>query len=69
MSVLERIFGVQRPLIAMCHLRGLPGRPRHDVAAGMDGIVEWLARDVTALQEAGVDGLLFCNEHDIPYQL
>lgn len=69
MSVLERIFGAQRPLIAMCHLRGLPGRPRHDVAAGMDGIVEWLARDVTALQEAGVHGLLFCNEHDIPYQL
>jgi len=68
-SVLERIFGVQRPLIAMCHLRGLPGRPRHDVAAGIDGIVEWLARDVTALQEAGVHGLLFCNEHDIPYQL
>jgi membrane complex biogenesis BtpA family protein len=69
MSVLERIFGVQRPLIAMCHLRALPGRPRHDAAAGIDGIVEWLARDVTALQDAGVDGLLFCNEHDIPYQL
>jgi membrane complex biogenesis BtpA family protein len=69
MSVLERIFGVQRPLIAMCHLHALPGRPRHDAAAGIDGIVERLARDVTALQDAGVDGLLFCNEHDIPYQL
>jgi len=69
MNVLERIFGVERPLIAMCHLRGLPGRPRHDVAAGVDGIVEWLARDVTTLQEAGVHGLLFCNENDIPYQL
>jgi uncharacterized protein len=69
MSVLERIFGVQRPLIAMCHLHALPGRPRHDAAAGTDGIVERLARDVAALQDAGVDGLLFCNEHDIPYQL
>ena len=69
MSVLERIFGVQRPLIAMCHLHALPGRPRHDAAAGIDGIVERLARDVAALQDAGVDGLLFCNEHDIPYQL
>jgi len=69
MNVLERVFGIGRPLIAMCHLRGLPGRPRHDVAAGVDGIVEWLARDVTALQEAGVHGLLFCNENDIPYQL
>ena len=69
MNVLERVFGIGRPLIAMCHLRGLPGRPRHDVAAGVDGIVEWLARDVTTLQEAGVHGLLFCNENDIPYQL
>jgi uncharacterized protein len=69
MSVLERIFGVQQPLIAMCHLHALPGRPRHDAAAGIDGIVERLARDVAALQDAGVDGLLFCNEHDIPYQL
>jgi uncharacterized protein len=69
MNVLERVFGTQRPLIAMCHLHALPGRPRHDVAAGIDGIVERLARDVGALQDAGVDGLLFCNEHDIPYQL
>ena len=69
MSMLERIFGTQRPLIAMCHLHALPGRPRHDAAAGIDGIVERLARDVAALQDAGVDGLLFCNEHDIPYQL
>jgi membrane complex biogenesis BtpA family protein len=69
MSVLERIFGTQRPLIAMCHLHALPGRPRHDVAAGIDAIVERLAGDVATLQDAGVDGLLFCNEHDIPYQL
>ena len=65
----RRIFGVEKPLIAMCHLGGLPGRPRHDVAAGMDAVVEKLSTDVAALQDAGVDGLLFCNENDIPYQL
>jgi membrane complex biogenesis BtpA family protein len=69
MSRLRQIFGVDKPLIAMCHLRALPGRPRHDVAGGMDALVEALATDVAALQQAGVDGLLFCNEHDIPYQL
>lgn len=69
MERLRRIFGVDKPLIAMCHLLGLPGRPRHDIAAGMDGIVDALGHDVMALQDAGVDGLLFCNEHDIPYQL
>ncbi len=39
MTVLERIFGVAKPLIAMCHLRGLPGRPRHDAQAGMETAV------------------------------
>ena len=66
---LREIFGVDKPLIAMCHLPGLPGRPRHDVSRGMDAIVEPITRDVIALQDAGVDGLLFCNENDIPYQL
>jgi uncharacterized protein len=69
MDVLRRIFGVDKPLIAMCHLPALPGRPRHNVDAGMDALVDSLAADVAALQDAGVDGLLFCNEHDLPYQL
>jgi membrane complex biogenesis BtpA family protein len=68
-NVLGQIFDVERPLIAMCHLRGLPGRPRHDAAAGLPGIVDALCQDVEALVDAGVDGLLFCNENDIPYSL
>src|SRR5690348_1859953 len=67
MDALTRIFGIEKPLIAMCHLGGLPGRPRHDVAGGIDAIVEALRADVVALQDAGVDGLLFCNENDLPY--
>jgi uncharacterized protein len=69
MPGLKPLFGVDKPLIAMCHLKGLPGRPRHDSAAGMAAVVEGLGHDLTALQEAGVDGLLFCNENDLPYQL
>jgi uncharacterized protein len=68
-TLLQGIFGVTKPLIAMCHLRGLPGRPRHDAAAGMAGIYTALRHDVLALQAAGVDGLLFCNEHDLPYSV
>jgi uncharacterized protein len=68
-TVLEQIFGTAKPLVAMCHLRGLPGRPRHDAQAGMDAIYTALRQDVVALQQAGVDGLLFCNEHDLPYSV
>jgi uncharacterized protein len=67
--VLAEIFGVSKPIIAMVHLPGLPGRPRHSKAAGMGLLVETAARDLAALRAAGVDGLLFCNEADLPYQL
>jgi membrane complex biogenesis BtpA family protein len=69
MDRLTELFGVQKPVIAMMHFPGLPGRPLHDIAGGPDAIVEPLARDLEVLQAAGVDGLLFCNEKDYPYQL
>ena len=30
MPILRDLFGVQKPLIAMCHLEGLPGRQARD---------------------------------------
>jgi hypothetical protein len=67
MDALQRMFDVDKPIIAMCHLLGLPGRPRHDTEQGMEKIYDSLAWEVHCLQDAGVDGLLFCNEHDLPY--
>ena len=68
-ALLHNLFGTGKPIIAMLHARALPGRPRHDAAAGMKPILDALARDLDALQAAGVDGLLFCNEADLPYRL
>jgi uncharacterized protein len=68
-SLLDGLFGVSKPIIAMLHLPALPGRPRHDRRAGMSPVIDVIARDLTALQDAGVDGLLFCNEADLPYQI
>jgi membrane complex biogenesis BtpA family protein len=62
-------FGTVKPVIAMMHFPGLPGRPWHDRTAGRDRLLEVVGHDLTALQDAGVDGLLFCNEADLPYQL
>ena len=69
MNALGRIFGGPKPVIAMLHLPGLPGRPLHDRSGGTAAAVETVARDLDALQAAGVDGVLFCNEEDLPYQL
>jgi membrane complex biogenesis BtpA family protein len=68
-ALLKNLFGTAKPVIAMLHARALPGRPRHDPAQDMTPIRDALARDLGALQAAGVDGLLFCNEADLPYRL
>ena len=69
MSSLEALFGSPKPVIAMLHLGALPGRPKHDRAAGLVAIVDSVRRDLGILQDAGVDGVMFCNEADLPYQL
>jgi uncharacterized protein len=68
MSLRDR-FGTVKPVIAMAHFPGLPGRPWHDREAGRARLVDAVGRDIEVLQDAGVDAVLFCNEADIPYQL
>jgi hypothetical protein len=62
-------FGTPKPVIAMLHFPGLPGRPGHDRPGGRAALVDAVGRDLEVLQAAGVDGVLFCNEADLPYQL
>ncbi|HET7028098.1 MAG TPA: BtpA/SgcQ family protein, partial [Candidatus Limnocylindrales bacterium] len=69
MRSLDDVFGTPKPVIAMLHFLGLPGRPRHDRIAGRQRLVDAIAADLRVLQDVGVDGVLFCNEADIPYQL
>jgi hypothetical protein len=68
MSLAQR-FGTAKPVIAMLHFPALPGRPRHNRELGRSHLVDVVGRDLETLQEAGVDGVLFCNEADLPYQL
>jgi len=69
MSWLSDLFGISRPVIGMVHLLALPGSPLYDATIGMKGILERARRDLDALQEGGVDGVMFCNENDRPYTL
>jgi membrane complex biogenesis BtpA family protein len=67
--MIESTFGSRKPIIAMIHLAPLPGSPLYDRAGGMQKIVEDSARDIEALQEGGVDAVMFGNEGDRPYLL
>jgi uncharacterized protein len=66
-STFADVFHQRKPIIAMAHLLPLPGTPLYDAQGGIDANVEAVARDVEALQRAGVDAIMFGNEGDRPY--
>ena len=66
-SWLNDLFCVTKPVIGMCHLSPLPGDPSYDRGRGIPAIVAHARREVEALQEGGVDGILISNEFSLPY--
>jgi hypothetical protein len=67
MNWLNEMFGVSKPIIAMCHMLALPGDPGYDAENGISRVVERAGLDLKALQEGGVDGVMFSNEASLPY--
>jgi len=66
-SWLKDVFQVAKPVIAMCHLKALPGDPGYDPEHGLDGVIESARADLRALQAGGVDAIMFSNEASLPY--
>ncbi|MBI5666906.1 MAG: BtpA/SgcQ family protein [Chloroflexi bacterium] len=67
MNWLKDLFHIDKPIIAMCHLKALPGDPGYAADKGMDWIVEQARADLRALQGGGVDAVMFSNEASLPY--
>lgn len=63
----KELFGVEKPVIGMCHMRAMPGDPQYDAVKGMAWVFEQARADMLALQEGGVDAILFSNEFSLPY--
>ncbi|MFN2114049.1 MAG: BtpA/SgcQ family protein [Anaerolineales bacterium] len=64
---LKDIFKVDKPIIAMVHMRAMPGDPNYDADKGLDWIYELARKDLLALQNGGVDAVMFSNEFSLPY--
>jgi membrane complex biogenesis BtpA family protein len=56
-----------RALIGMVHVRALPGTPR--CREPLAAVVEHAVTEALALEQAGFDGLILENMHDVPYCL
>ena len=68
MSWCKELFGHEKPVIALLHLNAFPGDPLYKKGDSMKKTVEDARRDLHALQDGGVDGILFSNEFSLPYQ-
>ena len=64
---IKEVFGTKKLVIAMCHLNSLPGDPYFDKDGGMKAVIEWARKDLLALQNGGVDAVMFSNEFSLPY--
>lgn len=62
----DKLF-TEKAVIAMCHLDALPGDPHFDKAGGMEKVIRHAREDFLALQEGGVDAVMFSNEFSLPY--
>lgn len=67
MSWLKDVIGTEKAIIAMCHLQAMPGDPYYDRDKGMKWVLEKAKEDLDALQEGGVDAVMFSNEFSLPY--
>ena len=67
MTWLKAAFGVEKPIIAMCHFQALPGDPYFDRQGGLAKVLDLALADLTGLQEGGVDAVMFSNEFSLPY--
>ncbi len=67
MSWLKDTIGTEKAIIAMCHLLPLPGDPYYTQEKNMDYVIEMARKDLHALQDGGVDAVMFSNEFSLPY--
>lgn len=65
---MKELFGVEKPIIALLHLRPLPGDPLFPAGGSIEDVVRIAREELTALQDGGVDGVLIANEFSLPYE-
>lgn len=68
MAWTQELFEVEKPIIALLHLRALPGDPLFAETDSMDQVIEQARKELAALQDGGVDGVLMANEFSLPYE-
>ena len=66
-NVFKGIFGTEKPIIGMVHLKPLPGSPGYDPDKGMKFIIKNALEDADRLVNGGIDGIQVENQFDKPF--
>jgi membrane complex biogenesis BtpA family protein len=61
----QELFGAERVLIGMVHLRPLPGAPRYD--GDFEAVIAQAVEEAAVLAGAGFHGVLVENFQDVPF--
>ncbi len=61
----DKLFGKQKIVIGMVHLKALPGAPRYQ--GRMSDVIEAAWADAVTLEQGGVDGIMIENFFDAPF--
>lgn len=61
----KTVLNISRPIIAMIHVRALPGTPRY--RGNISHIISKAVEEAKVYQQAGIKALVIENMHDIPY--
>lgn len=67
MEWLREVFHTEKPIIAMLHLRALPGDPGYGPKGDLKDVLQQARADLRALQAGGVDAVMISNESSLPY--
>ncbi len=65
---LEKFTNTKKPIIGGVHFLPLPGTPDYNKKGGVKKVYKRAREDALKLQQGGVDGILFTNEADMPYE-
>ena len=65
---LSDVIGTEKAAIGVVHFKAFPSDPLYDAEGGLEAIVDAARKDLLALQNGGIDAVLFSNEFSFPYE-
>ncbi len=65
---LSDVIGTEKAAIGVVHFKAFPSDPLYDAEGGIQAIVDAARKDLIAMQNGGVDAILFSNEFSFPYE-